>query len=644
MKDKNIEVEFINATRAMALDGINNAKQGHIGMALGANEIFYSIIKSMNFNEKNPKWINRDRFVLSAGHGSMGLYSLYHFMGLLTKQDIIDHKQFNSKTPSHPEIDKLNLIDASTGPLGQGVAMAVGMAKSEQFLAQKFNKNNFNLIDHHIFALCGDGDLQEGVALEAIQFAGTNKLNKLILIHDYNNVQIDSYADQVNNIDFEEYFIAQKFNVQILKNNKVATIIDAIKRAQQSSKPSYIQVPTKIAFKTKYENQSMGHNGILSESETIEYKQKLKLIDFEPFKYDSKYYHFGSRILKSKNISYSRWIKKLEQYKIEHPDLFTKLNDLINNKITFSLKNLEIKQTNQATRNYAHEIMQHLDKNHEFLMGGSADLRAATKVGFNDNKNIQYGIREFAMAAINNGIYLHSNIKTFASTFLVFADYAKAALRLGALMQIPNIYIFSHDSYSVGGDGPTHQPVEQLTMLRSIPNFEVLRVADENEAKNAFEYALNSINKPTAIILCRQSINSFKKQNKFSSAYFIKKYQEFDITLLASGSEVELAYKTSEMLKKQNIKANVISVLSLQGLLADEFLVETLGINKKPIFAIEASNDSMWYQLSKFNAFDCHLAKEFGHSAPGDFVYAHNGFSAENITYKVMKFLSKIHN
>ncbi|WP_310794919.1 transketolase [Mesomycoplasma molare] len=586
---RNDNKNFISTMRAIAIDGINKAKQGHIGMALGASEIFYSLVaKKMHFSSLNPKWIDRDRFVLSAGHGSMGLYSLYHLLGLLSIEDIKNHKEFNSKTPSHPEIDKLDYVDASTGPLGQGVAMAVGMAWSAHHLAEKFNQFDFKILNHSVFALCGDGDLQEGVALEAIQFAGTNKLNKLILIHDFNNVQIDSKASEVNNIDFANFFKSNNFNVIILKSNDPEEIEKAITRAKRNMRPTYIQVPTTIAFATPMANLSKGHNGILNETETIEFKKKLSLSTLIPFEYDSKAYELGNKMMHTKNASYKKWEAKFLIYKEKFPILAAELEKIINHqneKFTFS--DLKFKQSNVATRNYVGEIVDYLDKNYYTIIGGSADLRAATKVGFNDNKNIKYGIREFAMIAINNGIYLHSGLKTLASTFLVFSDYAKSALRLGALMEIPGVSIFTHDSYQVGGDGPTHQPVEQLTMLRSIPNYLVFRPADENEMLNSFKYALNLQKTPSAIIACRQEIKSFNKQgNEFKAGYFIKEEKEFDLTLLASGSEVELAYNVANELMKENIKANVVSVPSLQLLLEDEVLIKELKLDKKPLFAI----------------------------------------------------------
>ncbi|UUM24767.1 thiamine pyrophosphate-dependent enzyme [Mycoplasma sp. 3686d] len=635
--------DFIANMRAVAIDGINNAHQGHIGMALGASEIFYSMVgEILKFSPSHPRWFNRDRFVLSAGHGSMGLYSLYHLMGLLTLDDIKAHKVLHSKTPSHPEIEKLDYIDASTGPLGQGVAMGVGMAYSNKYLSQQFNQKDLKIINHDVFVLCGDGDLQEGVALESLAFAGTNKLDSLILVHDYNNMQIDTSGTEVNNLDFEKFFQSLKFKTIILKNNRPETIIKAIKQAQKNSRPTYIQIPTIIAFGTKVANSPKGHNGILSPQATIEYKQGLGLTHTNEFEYDPQAYEYGTKLLKPRDNLYSRWEKKLAKYKKLYPQLHEQLLSVINKEKAFDFSDFKFVKTNVALRDYVDEIMKFMDKHHTNFLGGSADLRGATKVGFDSNRNIKYGIREFAMAAMNNGIALHSGLTTFGATFLVFADYAKAALRLGSIMELPNITVFSHDSYQVGGDGPTHQGVEQVTALRSIPNYLVFRPADENEVLNSFKYALALKQSPSAIVVTRQPLKSFNLQkDTFTPAYFIKQNDQAQINLLASGSELELVYKVSEQLEQEGIKANVVSVPCLQLMLKDQELMHSLQLNKLPNFAVEATNDPLWFKLAQLSKFDAHLAEYFGHSAPGDVVYELNGFTVENILAKVKSFLSK---
>lgn len=639
--------KLVAAMRGISLDAINNAKQGHIGMALGTTNVMANLIGHViNFTDRDAKWINRDRLILSAGHGSLTIYSIYNFLGLLSKQDLIDHKKWNSKTPSHPEIDKLKYIDASTGPLGQGVAMGVGMAIAQEYLKEKFNKENYQIIDNNIFVVHGDGCLQEGVALEAIQLAGTLGLNKLILIHDYNDMQIDSSSKEVNNVNFKKYFESLNFNVIILKNDDSENFLKAIENAKKSNKPTYIQVKTIIAKGTTFENKSIGHNGTLSPEDTIKYKKELGLKNFVPFEYSDEVYQYGKEILNNKRMIANQWFEKFSKYKKKYPKLAQQLLDLKNNKVKMPNFNLKFPNSNLATRDYIKTIMEYLDEKSWNIIGGSADLKAACKVGFSKNilengKNIQYGIREFAMSAINNGISLYSNLKTVDATFLVFADYAKSALRLASMMHLSNVRVYTHDSYQVGGDGPTHQPIEQLAMLRTIPNFKVIRPCDETEMLLAFKMAFNSKKTQHAIIACRQPLKSFNKlEKKLLPAYVLVEKDCFDLSLLASGSEVALAEEVLNLLAKNNFKAQLISVPILNVLVNNEKLIKELKIHEKPIFAIEASNDPTWYKLAKWNKFNGQFSQEFGASADGQIVYKKHGFDSRKIVKKILNWLS----
>ncbi|WP_373438551.1 transketolase-like TK C-terminal-containing protein [Metamycoplasma equirhinis] len=642
---KNLDEKVISAMRGIAIDAINNAKGGHMGMAIGAASISYSVIaKNLNISKENPKWINRDKFILSAGHGSMCFYSIMHFLGLLTLDDLKKHKKLNSKTPSHPEIDKFAYVDASTGPLGQGVAMGVGMALSQQYLANKYNKPGFNLFDHHVFVLHGDGCMQEGVALEAIQLAGTLNLNKLILIHDFNETQIDSKSYEVNNIDFIKFFESNNFNTFDCQSDLASEILETIEKAKKSNKPSYIRIHTNIAKYTPFENMPKGHNGTLDEKQTIEFKQKCGLKSFTPFEYEKEIYDYCQSLWDKKQANYSNWQTLFFKYSKKYPNEYKEIQSLINKNYQFILpKKLAI--TNKATRDYVGEIVKILEQS-PFIIGGSADLKSSTKVGFETDiikggKNIKYGIREFAMGAINNGIYLASNLKTIDSTFFSFADYAKPAIRLGSIMKIPSIHVFSHDSYQVGGDGPTHQPFDQLPMLRAMNNVKAIRPCDEKETLEAFKWALKQNQNQIVIITCRQPIASLKNRlNVFKAAYIIKREDEFDLSILASGSEVSLAYEISnELAKKHHIKSQVISVPLLQNLVSDNKLIKQLEIAKKPIFAIETSSDSMWYQLAKYNKFDCQLALTYGESTNGQEIYELKGFNKSFIIKKIKKLL-----
>lgn len=644
MIEKEINKQVIATMRGIAIDGINNAKGGHMGMAIGAAPISYSIVaKNLNFSSKNPKWINRDKFILSAGHGSMCYYSIMHLLGLLTIEDIKSHKKINSKTPSHPEIDKFKYVDASTGPLGQGIAMGVGMAISQKYLAKRYNKKDFNIIDHYVYVLHGDGCMQEGVALEAIALAGTMQLDKLILIHDFNETQIDSKSYEVNNVDFINYFKANHFSTFDVMSDSFEEINNAIQEAKKSNKPSYIRVHTTIAKNTPYENIPKGHNGYLNENQTIEFKKKCDLNNLIPFNYENDVYDYCLQLMKEKNLNYDNWVNLFSQYKKLFSNEYNELKQLIDNDIHFEFSKEIIKKTNVATCDYCAEILSYLESS-PYIIGGSADLKGSTKIGFNidlkdEGKNIKYGIREFAMSAINNGIYLASNLRTIDSTFLAFSDYAKGALRLGAIMKIPSIHVYSHDSYQVGGDGPTHQPYDQLTMLRSIDNFRVIRPCDESEVLYAFNYALNQNDKQIAIITARQNLHSYNMcDNK--AAYVIKKCNNFDISLLASGSEVSLAYELANDLINKNIKAQVISVPILQDLVNDENLIKSLNLDKKPMFVIEAANDYIWYKLSKYNKIESHFASSFGESTSGEEIYKLKGFNTNYLLEKVISFLN----
>lgn len=645
----NNEKLLVASMRGIAMDSINQAKGGHLGMALGAANITYSLIgKAMNISQADPKWMNRDRFVLSAGHGSMAFYSIMHFMGLLTKDDMKEHKVLYSKTPGHPEHDKFAYVEASTGPLGQGVAMGVGMAVSQKYLATRYNKEKFNVFDHYVYVLTGDGCLQEGVSSEAIQFAGTNKLDRFILIHDFNNAQIDSKTDEVNNINLINYFKACGFATFEVKEDEPKNIIEAINEAKASGKPSYIQVHTKIAPYTPFENTPKGHHGVLNEEQTIEFKKAMGLDKIKPFEYDSKAYDYAKSLWTPKDKTYENWNDLYAKYAKVYPKEAKELEALKNQSTIYDFNDIEIEKGNSATRNYNAPIMKKIEAQYPFILGGSADLASSTKIDFvkklkDGGQGIRYGIREFAMSAMNNGIYLDSNLKTIDSTFLVFADYAKPALRLGAMMMIPSIHVYTHDSYQVGGDGPTHQPVEQLAMLRSIPNMKVIRPCDESETKAAYTYALNQESNQISIIQCRQNIKSFNKIKSFKAAYPIYKPRVYDLSILASGSEVELAMKVKDKLLAKNITAQVISVPLLQDLLEDEKLIKSLKITNKPLYAIEASSDCMWYKLSQYSTkMKIHLAEGFGESADGKQVYSElKHFDAEYISNDIENWLVK---
>ncbi|MCA8839118.1 transketolase [Mycoplasmopsis bovis] len=645
----NINQKVVASMQAIALDSINNAGGGHIGSAIDICPIMYAVVaKHMKISADHPKWISRDRLILSAGHASMSFYSMMHFLGLLSLDEMKNHKRKHSKTPSHPETDAFDFVDASTGPLGQGIAMGVGMAIAEKKMSLKINKGNTKVIDNYTYVIAGDGCLQEGITHEALQIASVMKLNKFILIHDYNKIQLDTKVSDVSNVDLFAYFKALNFNVIEINEASYDNIDKVITEAKKSDRPTYIMVHNIIAPFTPFENTTKGHHGILNSEQTIEFKKAIGLENKAPFEYDSDVYEYGRTIMANKAKSYDEWLVELDNHKKQFPWIHSLLLETINNETNYDFSNILVKQDDLAIRDYFKAFSEIVDFSYPFLIGGGADVGSSTKVRFADSildygQRIDYGVREFAMTAINNGINLYGGLKTADSTFLAFSDYAKGALRLGGIMKLPAVHLYSHDSYLVGDDGPTHQPIEQVTVLRSIPNLIVIRPCDKYELVMGLNYAYNNTSTQVAIIGTRQPIKTMhsSKFSEFMAASLIYENKEFDISILSSGSEVELAYKTAVELKNLGIIANVISVPVLQKLVDNDELVIKLKLDKKPMFALEASNDSLWYKLSKYNKIDGHFASEYGFSDKGNVVYDSMGFNVNNIVDKVKQFLSK---
>ncbi|MBU4690116.1 transketolase [Mycoplasma sp. ES3157-GEN-MYC] len=643
---------LVSAMQGLALDTINKAKGGHSGMALGAAEITETLFtKHLNITNLNPKWVNRDKFLLSAGHGSVSIYTIMHYMGLLTLDDMKNYRNLNSKTPAHPETDAFEYVDASTGSLGQGIAMGVGMAIARDFLANKFNKPDFKLFDHSVYVLHGDGCLQEGIAHEAIQLAGTLQLDKFVLIHDFNKIQLDSEVKMVNNTDLMKYFEAMNFNVFRI-DSSTENIDKIFNEIKQINGPTYIQIHTKIAQHTPNEGTVKGHSGVFDEQTTIEIKNKLKLDFTEPFKYDISNYEYAQSFWKNKNLRYGNWNKLVENYNTKYPELSIELDKLLKNKIQYDFSKINYTKANLSTREYTKQILNFIEQNYWSYIGGSADLTSSTNVGFQKDftlggHNLRYGIREHAMTAINNGINLTTNLKTFASTFLAFSDYAKGALRMASLMKLPAINIYSHDSYAIGSDGPSHQPIEQITMLRAIPNMKVLRPCDENEITWAFNYAMNQNDHQISIITSRQNLESFSSDiNTLNTTNCVRLINTLKgrsthfLTLLASGSEVMLANKAAKKLNSDlGINVRIFSVPFLQELTEKREIIQKLSIDKYPILAIEASNDCTWYKFAQYTELDVVLASNFGASADAKTVYEMNGFNIQNIVSRALKLL-----
>lgn len=649
-KTKNdLNHKAIGAIRYIGLKVIQEAKGGHVGMTISAAPITYILFtKFIKINPENGKWINRDRFVLSGGHGSMSLYPIFYFANLLTLDDIKKFKTEDSKTPGHPEYenDIDNFIDASTGPLGQGFAMAVGMAIAQKHISNKLGKYS-DLIDNFTYVICGDGDLQEGITYEASAIAGKYELNKLIVLHDSNKYQLDSSVEKVSIENLKQRFESNNWNY-LKCSNDPKEIEAAIKKAQLSkSKPTFIEVETIIAEGLKSQSSNKGHHGVVSNEDLNEFL-KYHDLDFKNWNIDSKIIeHFQKTIIERGNKEVAKWNKKL--VKANQNKEFNKLwNILISSKDYQQLFNrIKIKENNLATRVYLKTFLQSIKDFNPFVIATCADLVSSTNVAITNEtilengQSLPIGIREFAMGAIVNGISLYAKgIKAIGGTFLVFSDYIKSAIRLGALMKVPSVYAFTHDSYLVGGDGPTHQPYDQLPMLRAIENLNVYRPADEEELRYFLGAAFNSLTDSSAIILSRQNIKSLNSKMKYSDLekgiHIVKDCKNPDYIIAASGSEVQLALEISQSIK--NIRIISIPCLDLATKMSKKEKNKYFKA-KKLFLTIEASADYKWFALHLNSQNNEHIgAYTFGKSMDGEILYSQKGFNKQSILKLLKKY------
>lgn len=642
----------IDAIKMLGVDMINQANSGHPGIVLGAADMAYCLFNNvMNINPKNPNWINRDRFILSAGHGSALLYSLLHLTGFdLTIEDLKNFRKIG-KTPGHPEYGHTQGVETTSGPLGQGIANAVGMAISEMHLESIYNKDNFKIIDHYIYAICGDGDLQEGVAQEAISLAGRLALKKLIVLYDSNDIQLDGSTNLACNTNYKLKFLAENWNYILVPDGQnQEMILNAINEAKLQDRPTLIEVKTVIGRGTNKQGTSKVHGSPLGKDEREVLANNLNW-EYSPFIVPEEVYNdFNENIIKrgiEKNIEHENL---LAEYQEVYPSLYNQLQDLLNHNINFPVEELKAlnKDETMATRKSSGIILDYLSKINKQIIGGSADLVSSTMVKGQDGnfdldnrqgRNINYGVREHAMGSINNGIYLHLNMIPVSSGFFVFSDYLKPSIRLSALMQIPTVYVFTHDSVAVGEDGPTHEPVEQLAMLRTIPNINVVRPSDFNETIGAYKIALESKNTPTAIICSRQNLRNYKntKTDISKGAYIFKKEKnELDLIIIATGSELEIAFEASKLLEKKGYGVRVVSMPCV------ELFEKQPNSYKKRILpnihktmVVEAASSHTWYKYAVENI----CIDKFGLSANGNLVLNAYGFSIENIFKRGLKLI-----
>ena len=652
---KNLDLLTINTLRFLAVDAVQSANSGHPGLPLGAAPMAYVIWKKhLKHNPKNPNWYDRDRFVLSAGHGSALLYALIHLSGYdLSLNELRNFRQWDSKTPGHPEYGHTPGVETTTGPLGQGFANGVGMAMAERFLSKKYNKPNFNIIDHYVYGIVSDGDLMEGIASEAASIAGHLNLGKLIYLYDDNNITIDGSTDLAFTEDVTKRFESYNWHVQSVDDgNNIDLIDEAINNAKQDNRPSLIKVKTIIGFGSQNQGTSSVHGSPLGEEGLKQAKKNLS------WEYNDKFYipneaknNFSA--IQDGLENESKWNKLFHEYGQKFPQLKNQFENSVRGIFPDdwkdSLPNFTQADGPLATRSASGKVLNSLSESIDNLFGGSADLEPSNnsyqknKKVFNkenfDGNNIHYGVREHAMAAIANGMAVHGGVLPYVATFLIFSDYMRGAIRLSALMGIKVIYIFTHDSIGVGEDGPTHQPVEQTMSLRLIPGLTVIRPADANETANAWKTALEN-NGPTAILLTRQKlpiIDSDIVSHSDNGLNWIEKQEnKIDLILLASGSEVSLAMNARNDLMKENISAQVISIPSWE-----LFKKNNFGSENIPIITIEAGTTIGWSQFYSGREGKSIGIDRFGASAPGDIVMEKLGLSVKNVVLTAKKLLNK---
>ena len=648
----NIENKAVNTLRMLSVDQIENANSGHPGLPLGAAPMAYALFKNhLVRDSKDLNWKNRDRFVLSAGHGSALLYSLFYLFDYgLSLDDLKNFRQLDSKTPGHPEYGHTRGVEATTGPLGQGIAMAVGMAIAEEKLASLYNKDDLKLVDHYTYALVGDGCLMEGISNEASSLAGTLKLDKLIVLYDSNKISIEGSTDLAFSENVCDRYKALGWDTFVVHDgNDLDEINAAIEEAKKSDKPALIEVKTKIGYGSPREDSAKAHGEPLGKEDRKSTREFFGLPD-EDFYVDEDVRAHFQKIVEENTARVNEKKKIEEEYAKKYPKEY---EDYL---AAFNLEKKELLEDSyydsfdkdMATRAISGEVLNKIAKDNIHIFGGSADLGPSNKTMLKgeeyfsaDNRlgrNITFGVRENAMGAITNGILLHGGLRTYASTFLVFSDYLKPTIRLAALMNIPNVYIFTHDSIGVGEDGPTHQPIEHLAMLRSIPGIVVIRPADGRETAASLNLAFNSKNTPFVLALSRQNLPQLENSSRdvYRGAYIIKKEEgELEKIVIATGSEVSLALEASEGLKG----VRVVSMPSMEMFDAQssDYKEEILPSNINKRISLEALSSFGWHKYIGMKGMAISI-DTFGASGKGAEVFERFGFTKENIRRKIQEF------
>lgn len=658
MRD-NIEKMSVNAIRVLAADAVQKANSGHPGLPLGSAAMAYELwANHMNHNPADPKWFNRDRFILSGGHGSTLLYSLLHLFGYgLTKEDLAQFRQWGSLTPGHPEYGHTVGVEATTGPLGAGMGMAVGMAVAEAHLAAVFNKENFPVVDHYTYVLGGDGCMMEGISSEAFSLAGTLGLSKLIVLYDSNKISIEGGTDIAFTEDVRKRFEAFGFQTLVVEDgNNIEEIGKAIEEAKaDKTRPTMITVKTRIGFGCPAkEGKASAHGEPLGVDNVAALKENLGWPSQEPFYVpDEVYANYKEKAEKGVEAE-EAWNKLFADYCKAYPEMKKLWDEYFDEdaaeKVLADENFWSYEDKPQATRNLSGVQINKLKNMLPNLMGGSADLAPSTKTYMSDmgdfskdnyaGRNMHFGVRELAMTAIGNGMMLHGGLKAFVSTFFVFSDYVKPMARLSAIMGVPLTFVLTHDSIGVGEDGPTHEPIEQLAMFRSLPNFTVYRPCDATETAAAWAYAVTSKNTPTALVLTRQNLPQINGSSKdaLKGAYVIADSEKSvpDAILIASGSEVSLAVDAKAELMKDGIDVRVVSMPSMDVFdqQSDEYKESVLPKSVRKRVAIEALSDFGW---GKYVGLDGAYVTmhSFGASAPAATLFKEFGFTVDNVVKTV---------
>ena len=649
----------VNTIRVLSADAIEKSNSGHPGIALGAAPIAYSLFQNaLTFNSKDSKFVNRDRFILSAGHGSMLNYALLHLYGYkLSLEDIQNFRQFESLTPGHPEYGMTDGVEISTGPLGQGIANAVGMAIAESHLAAKYNRDGFNVVDHYTYALCGDGCMMEGIAYEAASLAGTLKLGKLIVLYDDNKITIEGNTEVAFTEDVKKRHLAQGWQViDVADGTDVNAIKKAIKKAKaETQKPSLIVCHTEIGFGSPKQGSEASHGAPLGADGIKVLRENLNF-NYPPFTVPEEVYDHTAIAQRRGKKAQRLWKKMFKEYSIKYPELAKEFLQVTSGKLPqIDNDDLYAFEKDDATRNLGGVVLNRLANIVPSLFGGSADLNPSCKTymkgkgdyspNSKEGQNVHFGIREHAMSAICNGMAAHGGVLPFCSTFFVFSDYMKNGMRLSALMDLNVTYVLTHDSIGVGEDGPTHQPIEHLEALRSMPNMKVFRPCDGRETAAGWISALTNKG-PSALILSRQTLPSFEGtgKNALKGGYILKDSAKKvpDAILIGTGSEVQYCVEAKALLEKDGIDVRVVSMpcVELFEKQSAKYKESVIPNAVRKRLCIEAGATSGWYKYAGLDGKVIGI-DEFGASAPAKKLFAHYGFTTENVYNSVKEMFNK---